>query len=279
MSEQLEIFADARDVRMPKVEVMGLDNYDLSEIERDFVIPEFQRRWDRDHTNKIVRAIMTNKFYDNIITVYRHDGKYWLIDGQHRINALKICWAQYHLKRYSIILVIFPKENAHTIFRRNNLGKKLSITEMLNSMKDVNPELFRRLRRYCDSYRNQSKIGFSDLFNAFVFVEGKGGHSGVALLEDMLPRIKSEHIGAMEKVMSVLSQVEPEPNHNPIYRAPSLRSIYRLTYELSLNERQIGRMVAIIRASKEMTEMTHSSRHSALLAFYRVLLQNKSKWM
>lgn len=278
MAEQIEVFEDATNVKMPKVDVIGLDKYDLSEIQRDFVVPEFQRRWDREHTNKIVKAIMTNHFYDNIITVYREGNKYWIIDGQHRINALKICYALYKLRYYSIILVIFPKEHANTVFRRNNLGKKLSVAEMLNSMKDVNAELFRRMRKYVDSYRNKDRIGIGDLFNAFVFLEGKHGYSGVTLLEEFLPKIDKEHIDAMERMMAILTQIEPEPNYNPIYRAPSFRAIYRLAFELHLDERKIGKMVGYIRRTQYLLDLTQNNKHAAVVSFYNKLLESKSSW-
>lgn len=265
-------------VKTPKVDVIWRERQDLADLSSEFVYPEFQRKHDREHSFKIAHAIMQNKFFNIIITVYKEGNKFNVIDGQHRIEALKICWGQFNLKTYSLIIVVLPEEEARMAFRRNNLGKKLQIADMLNSMKDINPGFFARMRKYVDTYRNQSRIGYGDLFGAFVFLENRKGTVEITMMEELLPKIREDHIRAMETLMEVLTRIEKHPNHNPIYRAPSFRSLLRITFEKKLTDRQISKCVAFIRSSEKLLDLTRHSSRDNILEFYNTLLSKRQVW-
>src|SRR5690348_15496392 len=58
-------------IQSPPVKWQYVKNYQLKNLKTDFGIPEFQRKTSSKHINEIVRAILKNEFYDNVIRFYK----------------------------------------------------------------------------------------------------------------------------------------------------------------------------------------------------------------
>jgi len=92
-------------LKSPPVKWQYIRNYQLKNLKNDFGIPEFQRKTSSEHINRMVKAILTNQFYDNVIRFYKDKkGKKQLLDGQQRIAALWIAHTRNKLQNYNLLL-------------------------------------------------------------------------------------------------------------------------------------------------------------------------------
>jgi len=90
-------------VTSPSYTLKVLKNFPLRNLEKTFVIADFERLLNIRHVNKILKSMATNEFFDNIISVVlKKNGKYEVIDGQHRITALGLLRDNFYVTKYGL---------------------------------------------------------------------------------------------------------------------------------------------------------------------------------
>ena len=88
----------------------SLKKFPLRKLEQMFFIAEFERPLKDRHVSKIVEAMAANEFFNNILSVVqKRNGRFEIIDGQHRIESLKQLRDSYGVTNYDLILMIFPE--------------------------------------------------------------------------------------------------------------------------------------------------------------------------
>lgn len=156
------------------IELLVLKNFELSKIDKTFAIADFERDVKRNHVAEIAQAIMEARMYDPLITVVLVKGKYEIIDGQHRITALKMLYEQGDLKRYTIIVKVLVGMDARQAYRSLNSGKPLTVDDVLKSYDDGKIPFFNELRDFCVFYpTHTSKIPYSLVIRAYGYATNK----------------------------------------------------------------------------------------------------------
>ena len=119
----------------PEAKVVNLLDFDLDKIEEYFQYAAFERRISKTKYHKIANAMMDSKFTDNVLRVVESLGptKYEVLDGQHRVEALRYAREYFGLQRYDLILMLYSiRARKPTPFRVGmNRPKTSSIRKIL----------------------------------------------------------------------------------------------------------------------------------------------------
>ena len=187
---------DVRSINSPDVKWLAMENFLLRDIPTKFVMADFQRNQNRRHVYKIVEAIVNNKFYDPIIRCVRlKNGKYEVIDGQHRLKALWILHQKYNIRQYTIIMQLFKNEDNREIFRRINAGKPLTVANHLKTYDTGKYAFFEDLRTCATHSVSKISNSYINLLNAINYVQtGKTRSLNAPMLEDSLDNIHADEI-------------------------------------------------------------------------------------
>jgi len=161
---------EVKTIQPPNCKWFTLENFDLSKIPIMFVPAEFQRKTSTAHVYRIVESIINNTFYDNTIRCVKlPNGKYEVIDGQHRLQALWVLHKQYGIKHYNIVMQYFKNTESREVFRKINSGRKLTTIDFLKTMDDGTYSFFDELRDYATHKLSKNYIGYLKLLNALSY--------------------------------------------------------------------------------------------------------------
>lgn len=208
-TEEDAVFEEGPEVDVSKdIQILDLKHFDLKDLEDTFDIADFERRVNKSQVRKIADAIMEKHFYDNLITVIRASGKYTVIDGQHRILALKLCRDEHGLKHYNLILRIFS-EDAREIYRRINSGRPLTTMDFLKSLDDGNNPFFTDFSVWCTHYPGRHrKLTYVNLANALLHIK-TGGKNFIDSknLADCIASITAQERKSLQEMFGILDKV------------------------------------------------------------------------
>ena len=96
------------------------------------------------------------------------DAKYDVIDGQHRIEALRYAREAFGLQTYDLIMFVYSEEGKREIYRRLNLGSPLTLAQHLKAIDNGRVKFFSSMRQYCDHHTKGSKVKFSSAISLMV---------------------------------------------------------------------------------------------------------------
>jgi hypothetical protein len=173
-----------QEIRQAPFRMVILDNYDLSNLDLEFRLADFEREPVQSHWMKIVFAIRNGTLFDNVITVMdRKDegGAYIVIDGQHRYMALKYLYEEGELDTYSIVLRVLHTVAARDAYRLLNAGRPLVSDDILKSYDDGSVLTFNKFRPYCVFFMTHpNKLSYSLVIKTMGYatsasVSGGGG--------------------------------------------------------------------------------------------------------
>jgi len=152
----------------PKAEIIYLDEFDLTKLEKTFRPANFERRVSTGKVHKIADAIMQSKFIDNVIRVVSAPSgssvKYEVIDGQHRLEALRYSREYYGLENYDLVVFCYTGGEQREIYRRLNLGKPLTLSDHLKALDTGRVPFFNELKDHCDHY-SPIKLKYATVLN------------------------------------------------------------------------------------------------------------------
>lgn len=241
----------------PEAEIVKLDNFDLKQIEDFFQYASFERPVSRNKVTTIARAIMENKFADNVLRCVEtdDDAKYDVIDGQHRVEALRYARDNFNLDKYNMVLFVYRGQNAREIYRRLNLGRPLNLSDHLKALDTGEVEFFNKLRTVCDHQRQAGMIKYSTMINNLKYAKGTLIHPVKPLEVDTFVTSISEHdIEYMKSFVPIVQQIATSPN-NPFYRYTIMRNFFRVYYENVLTPDKMIELGALIMKSKKIKDL------------------------
>jgi len=215
----------------PKMKRKEITKFPLKDLEKTFAYADFERKISPRHVNMIAEAMVQGKFYDNVLTVIKEKGKYKVINGQHRIEALKKLRDKFRCKSYDLILMIAPPEEARDIYRRNNLGKKLNLLNHLKAIDAGNVKLFNRLRDWYSFNGSSHKGRYDSIFNALYYTKLETMRAvHVRDIEKFLKKITDEDITKAREFTIAMLKISDDA-HSIIYKAPMFRTLFKVGYE------------------------------------------------
>lgn len=109
-----------------------------------FVFPENRRKLSRDQIGSLKKSLCNCQHFDSPIVVNEIDGYYRVIDGNHRIEAIKQTIKMYPHFKIDILLVIYKNLDADgeiQMFHRWNIGKKQSLDDFIQSVANKIPAI------------------------------------------------------------------------------------------------------------------------------------------
>jgi hypothetical protein len=157
---------------------------DLTNYAR-FKMAPFERGRRDFHVKSLKTSIMDKGLLKKDITVWEDsDGKYFVMDGQHRMNALNELLEEGYKKSFMIDLVIMPGmdgvEAKKTYIEINTKIKTLTPNDILKVFSDdVNNAFFVSMSEFCKHYGDKSHLTFFNVLQALKYA--KVGGSGVCI--------------------------------------------------------------------------------------------------
>jgi len=240
-----------------------MKNFPLKKLEQTFFIAEFERPLKERHVSKIVDAMVTNEFFNNILSVIqKRNGKFEIIDGQHRIESLKQLRDSYGVTNYDLIIMIFPEKYARKIYRRINLGYPLSMMDHLRALDDGTHQFFNKLRPYFVHYNDGILPKFGMILSALSYAKNGSPRAVRPLLLDrMFKSITTEDLKAIISFAIAIDAIEPHlpKRHQTLYAHSVYRNMFRVGYENKFDQSSWENFIRICKSDKKI-ENLHTIR-------------------
>ncbi len=270
-------------ITSPTYELKILKNFPLKKLEEKFVIAEFERPLRMRHVKKIVLAMANNKFYDIVIhVILKRNGQYEIIDGQHRITALKELRDEYFVTKYNLIVMIFPDRLAREIYRRINLAQPLRMEEHLRALDDGRNPFFEKLRPYFVHYNDGNRPKYEMILNALSYAKNGSPRAVRALhIDRMFNNITPEDLKIVTSFSRALCKLEPfiSKVHRPLYMFSTYRNMFRVGYENSFNHSNWEDFISICKEDKEIHKLHKLRTMQAVRELYDYMVKQVGKKM
>lgn len=246
-------------IESPNFILKNLKNFPLKNLERTFRVADFERPLKARHINKIVDAMAANEFFNNILSVIQKtDNKFELIDGQHRIEALKELRDTYDIKRYDLILLIFPEKYSRKIYRRINLGRVLQMPDHLRALDNGHQPFFTKLRPYFVHYNDGILPRYSMILSALSYAKNGSPRAVRPLLLDrMFKKITSNDLERIIQFSNAIANVEPHipKKFQTLYSYGIYRNLFRVGYENNFEQTTWQSFISICNSDKEIERL------------------------
>ena len=258
----------------PEAKVIHLNNFDLSKIEEYFEYADFERRISKNKVHTIANAMMDNKFTDNVLRVCSgiKTSGYEVLDGQHRIEALRYARENFGLANYDLILMNYKGGNRREIYRRLNLGKPLTLTDHLKALDNGRQKFFNDMREYCDHYNKVGKLPYRTIINCLYYSKSTSIRPVRPLaIDDFIKGITDHDIKIMQMFLKLLPQVATNPD-SLFYHYTLMRNYFRVYYENeTLDDKMIALGDVLIHSSK-IKEMAEKRDTYAIRGIYHYII-------
>jgi len=239
-------------ITQPNFKVVKMDNWDLKDLKTAFVIPDYQRKLDMSTVNRIVKAVLANKFYDIVIWGSdRKDGKVNVVNFQHRREAFIILNEKYKLQKYSFILILVEGDQ-RLIYRVLNLGKKFIASDHTKVLDDGNQPFFNNLRTHLKHYRSKEMLSFTDMLYAHKYAVSTKPDGSISLIDTLLKNLKENDIKLMKVFLQAMIESAGSAYNNTLYKGHFFRNIYRVGYEQKLNLDQFKSLIKFLKSYKKL---------------------------
>lgn len=248
-----------KDIESPNYILKSLKNFPLSKLEQVFTVAEFERPLKLRHISSLVSAMAANEFFNNILSVIqKNNGKFEVIDGQHRIEALKEIRDVYGIKKYDIILLIFPEKFSRKIYRRINLGQPLKMQDHLRALDNGHQQFFIKLRPYFVHYNDGILPKFQMILSALSYAKNGSPRAVRPLLLDRLfKNILLKDLEIIIKFSNALAVIEPHipKKFQVLYSFGIYRNMFRVGYENSFDQNTWQNFISICRVDHELEKL------------------------
>lgn len=265
---------DASQVRPPKITWKPLKGYLLKNLEKDFVIADFERKPSSEHINKMVYSMLENQFYDTIMRVVERKAKpQWIvIDAQHRTQALKILHEKYGVEKYDIMLAIYENhDKAREIYGKLNNGKRLTAYDHSLAIDNGKIPFFNELRDYCYHYRNPDRMAFVDVLYAYNYARSGRPEGSLERLAPTIKKVQPRDLPIIKNFMSSLKRDHPTVTLNPIYRMGIFRPVLKIGMERNYTEEEFSKLFEKIEKHAKIIEISNGRRRENLMEIERLI--------
>jgi len=268
-------------VTSPSYTLKVLKNFPLQNIEKSFVIADFERLVSTRHVSKIVSSMASNEFFDNVISVVqKRNGQYEIIDGQHRITALGLLRDNYGVKKYNLLLMIFQERISRKIYRQINLGQPLKMQDHLRALDNNKTPFFVKLRPYFVHYNDGRLPKFEMILNALAYAKN-GSPRGVRplLLDRMFESITEKDLKIIALFSKALQKADPfvPKHHQKLYMFTIYRNIFRVGYENNFDSEMWDELILLCKTDHTVTRLQSVRTMSSIREIYAHLIKKISK--
>ena len=255
----------------------SLKNFPLRKLEQTFFIAEFERPLRHRHVNKIVEAMAANEFFNNILSVIqKRNGRFEIIDGQHRIASLKELRDNYNITNYDLILMIFPERFARKIYRRINLGYPLKMQDHLRALDNGSHPFFTQLRPYFVHYNDGVFPKYEMILSALSYAKNGSPRAVRPLLLDrMFKSITKEDLRKIKLFSIAIANVEPikPKKHQTLYSFSIYRNMFRVGYENKFDNNTWQNFITLCKSDKNINELHNISTMESIRKVYGNMIE------
>lgn len=208
------------------------------------------------HIKKMTNSMVVNEFYDNTLCVTKKlSGKFDIIDGQHRIEALGKLRDDHAVTHYDLVLHIFPELISRKIYRKLNLGRSLTLGNHLRALDNGKNSFFTRLRHRYVHYNKGKVPKFEQILNALHYAKnGSPRAVNAILLDRMFRSITAGDIDVIIIFSKAIHHVEPKINQK-LYRYGTYRNLFRVGYENNFNISKWQDFISVCNRDKVINEL------------------------
>ena len=255
----------------------SLKNFPLRKLEQTFFIAEFERPLRARHVSKIVEAMAANEFFNNILSVIqKRNGKFEIIDGQHRIESLKELRDNYGVTNYDLVLMIFPEKFSRKIYRRINLGQPLKMQDHLRALDNGNHPFFIQLRSYFVHYNDGVLPKFEMILSALSYAKNGSPRAVRPLLLDrMFKNITLDDLKVIKAFSIAIANIDPHmPKKRQILYSHSIyRNMFRVGYENRFDQNTWENFISLCRTDKNIERLHNERKMAAVRETYGYMVE------
>lgn len=261
----------------PQYTLKVMKNFPLRKLDYTFFLAEFERPLLPRHVNKIVDAMAANEFFNNIISVVqKRNGRFEIIDGQHRIESLKELRDNYGVINYDLVIMIFPEKFSRKIYRRINLGKALKMQDHLRALDNGNQQFFNQLRPYFVHYNDGVLPKFEMILSALSYAKNGSPRAVRPLLLDrMFKNITLSDLKIIKIFSQALASIE---THVPkkrqlLYTHSTYRNIFRVGYENKFDQNTWQNFITLCKEDKDVQRLQSIRTLVAIRQMYSHMIE------
>ncbi len=258
----------------PTAKVIALNNFDLNKIEEYFEYASFERKISKMKVHMIANAMMDNKFTDNVLRVCsgNKSSDYEVLDGQHRVEALRYARENFGLQNYDLILMNYLGGNRREIYRRLNLGKPLTLTDHLKALDNGKQRFFNEMREYCAHYKEAGKVTFRTIINCLYYSKSTSIRPVRPLaIDDFIQSITATDIKIMQLFLKLLPQIATNQD-SMFYHYTLLRNFFRIYYENKTSDDKMIALGDILSHSSKIRDMAEKRDSFAMRGIYHYII-------
>ena len=200
-----------------------------------------------------------NEFFNNILSVIqKRNGRFEIIDGQHRIASLKDLRDNYGITNYDLILMIFPEKFARKIYRRINLGQPLKMQDHLRALDNGTHPFFTQLRPYFVHYNDGILPKYQMILSALSYAKNGSPRAVRPLLLDrMFKTITIEDLKVIKSFSIAIANVEPimPKKHQILYSFSIYKNMFRVGYENRFDQSTWENFITLCKTDKSIEEL------------------------
>lgn len=248
----------------PQIKWVYLNNYDLSNLEKNFVVAGFERRVDTRHVGEMLQSVLENKFFDIVFRVVdlgiadvgdRKYRRFGLIDAQHRTHVFRVARDHYGLKTYNFMLSIHRPEDARDIYEKLNMGKRLTPEDYTKVWDDGTSRFFNQLREMLSYHKDQKTVSFIEMLYAHEYAVRANTTVSLARAEKVLDEIGPKEIEKMKTFLRTTAPVVGvNRGNNPFYRVAIFRNAYKTFYENDMDKDDLAALLNLIMDDSKIIE-------------------------
>ena len=245
-----------------------LFNYELKNLRNDFQIADFERVVNNRNVRNLKDAIMENKFYNNMISVTNPKKPWTVFDGQHRLQVLWLCYLEYKIKKYNLMLAIFPEEFGRLIYRRINMGVALKLKDHIKAMDDKKTPFFNELRTWLSHDPRPDKPLYVTMLQALAFARGATNLLSLRTLDDFIPSVTKTEIEYCKIFLSAILRHSPTIFGSIVYGVTVFRPAFRSSQKHKLTEDQVIKLLVILKQDKLVKELSVTRQRTDIVRIY-----------
>ena len=247
--------------------------------------------------DSIYKSLMQNKHFDSVFVVNVKNTITRIIDGNHRIEALKKYFEKHPSKSIEVYFATYNNltdDQERGIFTRWNISVTQNTDDFINSYKETIPIYSRLVSEIpCSVYGSYNKMKIRDLINAYIGSVKKpynGGESKTKLdFIQYLQGLKDSDVDIIAKNFEILKTTFNNGNKKDWRNQPAFKNIiFRALYFLIANNVDVlGEMYVTRRMRTALSNRTimddyrrYSGRRAsvdAYLAFKALLNDTNSE--
>jgi hypothetical protein len=215
-------------------ELKKLTDFALSQIDKKFNFADFERRVYTKHVKEIKRAIVAGKMIDNIITVHKKNGDKWnVIDGQHRLVALKALYTERNLTTYTLYLRILDDKKIadREAYIAINTGKALTIKDMLKVYDDGSNPFFNELKGVCSHYGSTNTLPYVAALFGYAYTKTSQVFRSKEDIEENIADVKPWDAARIHQFINTMYFVFGRDTRSQYYKAVVFRNLMKVFFE------------------------------------------------